>query len=58
VIAFNDFHGNINGASLSLRSDVDGVFMTAPSGARAGVPSGGVDYMTGLILGGLERLVG
>lgn len=45
VIAFNDFHGNIDGAALNLRSDVDGIRL--PSGA--GVPAGGVDYMAGLV---------
>lgn len=50
VIAFNDFHGNIDGAALTLRSDADGLFVTNPaSGARAGVPAGGVDYMAGLV---------
>ncbi|MBN8440595.1 MAG: bifunctional metallophosphatase/5'-nucleotidase [Thauera sp.] len=45
VIAFNDFHGNIDGAALNLRSEVDGIHL--PSGA--GVPAGGVDYMAGLV---------
>jgi 5'-nucleotidase len=49
VIAFNDFHGNIDGAALNLRSDVDGLFVTTPTGGRAGVPAGGVDYMAGLV---------
>ena len=33
VIAFNDFHGNIDGSNLSL----------------SGTPAGGVDYMAGLV---------
>jgi len=49
VIAFNDFHGNIDGANLNLRSDADGIFMTNGAGARVGVPAGGVDYMAGLV---------
>lgn len=49
VIAFNDFHGNIDGAALTLRSDPDGIFATTPSGARTGVPAGGVDYLAGLV---------
>jgi 5'-nucleotidase len=49
VIAFNDFHGNIDGANLNLRSDPDNLFVTNPNGSRAGVPAGGVDYMAGLV---------
>jgi 5'-nucleotidase len=49
VIAFNDFHGNIDGANLSLRSDVDGIYRTTSTGARLAVPAGGVDYMAGLV---------
>ena len=49
VIAFNDFHGNIDGANLSLRSDADGIFRTTPTGTRVAVPAGGVDYMAGLV---------
>ena len=49
VIAFNDFHGNIDGANLSLRSDADNIFLTNSFGQRAGVPAGGVDYMAGLV---------
>lgn len=51
VIAFNDFHGNIDGAALNLRSDADNLFViTNPTtGARGGVPAGGVDYMAGLV---------
>ena len=41
VIAFNDFHGNIDGANLNLTSVVDGI----PSRT----PAGGVDYMAGLV---------
>lgn len=50
VIAFNDFHGNIDGANLTLRSDADGICLRNPSGqCAAGVPAGGVDYMAGLV---------
>lgn len=49
VIAFNDFHGNLDGAALALRSDVDGLFVATPAGARAGVPAGGVDFLAGLV---------
>ncbi len=49
VIAFNDFHGNIDGANLSLRSDVDGIYRSTATGARLAVPAGGVDYMAGLV---------
>lgn len=50
VIAFNDFHGNVDGAGLTLRSDADNLFITNPAtGARSGVPAGGVDYMAGLV---------
>ncbi len=50
VIAFNDFHGNIDGAGLNLRSDADNLYITNPTtGARSGVPAGGVDYMAGLV---------
>ncbi|MGB7988295.1 MAG: bifunctional metallophosphatase/5'-nucleotidase [Candidatus Methylophosphatis roskildensis] len=50
VIAFNDFHGNIDGASLNLRSDADKLFVTDPAtGARLGLAAGGVDYMAGLV---------
>lgn len=45
VIAFNDFHGNIDGTSLTLRSDIDGIRL--PNGGA--VPAGGVDYMAGLV---------
>ena len=41
VIAFNDFHGNIDGANLSFRSSADGI--------PDSVPAGGVDYMAGLV---------
>jgi len=41
VIAFNDFHGNIDGANLNFTSTVDGI----PSRT----PAGGVDYMAGLV---------
>lgn len=41
VIAFNDFHGNIDGSSLSFGSTVDGI--------PARTPAGGVDYMAGLV---------
>lgn len=41
VIAFNDFHGNIDGTSLNLRSDTDNLFVTNPAtGARSGVSAG------------------
>jgi 5'-nucleotidase len=40
VIAFNDFHGNIDGTNLSFSSSADGL-------ERA--PAGGVDYMAGLV---------
>ncbi|MEK7323521.1 MAG: bifunctional metallophosphatase/5'-nucleotidase [Pseudomonadota bacterium] len=49
VIAFNDFHGNIDGANLNLRSDPDNLFLTNAAGQRIGVPAGGVDYMAGLV---------
>ena len=49
VIAFNDFHGNIDGAGLTLRSDADNLFVVTPTGARVGVPAGGVDYMAGMV---------
>ena len=49
VIAFNDFHGNIDGANLSLRSDPDNIFTLNSRGQRIGVPAGGVDYMAGLV---------
>lgn len=49
VIAFNDFHGNIDGANLTLRSDPDNIFLTNAAGQRVGVPAGGVDYMAGLV---------
>lgn len=51
VIAFNDFHGNIDGSGLNLRSDDDGLFFVSnpATGARSGVPAGGVDYMAGLV---------
>ena len=36
--------------ALNLRSDPDNLFITNPTtGARAGVPAGGVDYMAGLV---------
>ena len=41
VIAFNDFHGNIDGANLNFTSTVDGI--------PARTPAGGVDYMAGLV---------
>jgi 5'-nucleotidase len=41
VIAFNDFHGNIDGANLNFTSAVDGI--------PARTPAGGVDYMAGLV---------
>ncbi len=41
VIAFNDFHGNIDGASLSFDSTADGI--------PPRTPAGGVDYMAGLV---------
>lgn len=41
LIAFNDFHGNIDGANLGYRSAADGI----PNY----VPAGGVDYMAGLV---------
>lgn len=41
VIAFNDFHGNIDGANLNFTSAAD----TIP----ARTPAGGVDYMAGLV---------
>ena len=40
VIAFNDFHGNIDGANLTFSSSADEL-------NRA--PAGGVDYMAGLV---------
>lgn len=40
VIAFNDFHGNIDGAALTLSSSADGF---------SGVRAGGVDYLAGLV---------
>jgi 5'-nucleotidase len=49
VIAFNDFHGNIDGANLNLRSDPDNIFLLNSAGQRIGVPAGGVDYMAGLV---------
>lgn len=49
VIAFNDFHGNIDGANLSFRSDADGIFALNANGQRVAVPAGGVDYMAGLV---------
>lgn len=41
VIAFNDFHGNIDGANLNFTSTVDGI--------PPRTPAGGVDYMAGLV---------
>lgn len=41
VLAFNDFHGNIDGASLNWTSTADGI----PSRT----PAGGVDFLAGLI---------
>lgn len=41
IIAFNDFHGNIDGANLNFTSTVDGI--------PARTPAGGVDYMAGLV---------
>ena len=49
VIGFNDFHGNIDGANLTFRSDPDGIYDVNASGARVAVPAGGVDYMAGLV---------
>ncbi len=50
IIAFNDFHGNIDGANLTFRSDADGICTRNASGACTGsVPAGGVDYMAGLV---------
>lgn len=49
VIAFNDFHGNIDGANLTLRSDPDNIFRLNAAGQRVAVPAGGVDYMAGLV---------
>src|SRR5258705_527953 len=50
IIAFNDFHGNIDGANLTLRSDPDGICIRNAAGQCAqAVPSGGVDYMAGLV---------
>ena len=50
VIAFNDFHGNIDGANLTLQSAVDGICVRNASGQCAGgVSAGGVDYMAGLV---------
>lgn len=40
VIAFNDFHGNIDGAGLTFSSSADGY---------SRVPAGGVDYLAGLV---------
>ena len=39
IIAFNDFHGNIDGANLNYRSDADGIFVLNSAGQRVGVPS-------------------
>lgn len=41
VIAFNDFHGNIDGTNLNFTSAADGI--------PARTPAGGVDYMAGLV---------
>ncbi|SEL53062.1 bifunctional metallophosphatase/5'-nucleotidase [Nitrosovibrio tenuis] len=41
VIAFNDFHGNIDGADLNFTSPVDGI--------PPRTPAGGVDYLAGLV---------
>lgn len=41
IIAFNDFHGNIDGANLTFRSSVDDI----PNNIAAG----GVDYLAGLV---------
>jgi len=49
IIAFNDFHGNIDGANLTLRSDPDNLFLVNANGQRVGVPAGGVDYMAGFV---------
>ena len=49
IIAFNDFHGYIDGSNLSLRSDPDNLFLLNAQGQRTGVPAGGVDYMAGLV---------
>lgn len=40
VIAFNDFHGNIDGSTLTQSSAADGF---------SGVRAGGVDYLAGLV---------
>ena len=49
VIAFNDFHGNIDGANLTFRSDADNISNLNAAGQRVAVPAGGVDYMAGLV---------
>ncbi len=41
VIAFNDFHGNIDGANLNFTSPQDDI--------PPRTPAGGVDYMAGLV---------
>ncbi len=41
IIAFNDFHGNIDGANLN--------FTSPPDDIPARTPAGGVDYMAGLV---------
>ncbi len=41
VIAFNDFHGNIDGANLNFTSAADNI--------PTRTPAGGVDYMAGLV---------
>jgi 5'-nucleotidase len=49
IIAFNDFHGNIDGSNLNLRSDADNLFQLNAQGQRVGVSAGGVDVMAGLV---------
>jgi 5'-nucleotidase len=49
VIGFNDFHGNIDGANLTFRSDADNIFNLNAQNQRVAVPAGGVDYMAGLV---------
>jgi 5'-nucleotidase len=54
IIAFNDFHGNIDGANLSFRRDADGIYRITGTDAngnpiRAGAFARGVDYMAGLV---------
>jgi len=49
IIAINDFHGNLDGANLDFRSDVDRMHRTEDNGERTGVAAGGIDYMAGLV---------